>query len=304
MNFSSEARGHLAMFAFSMLIAGSFSIGSRISNLVEPTAIMALRFFISGVIIGIWAGIGPGIRRAHFRAPWRYAVLGALFATYFVLMFEGLKTAPAVSVSAVFTLTPIMSAVAAYFLLRQVLTGRVALALAVGACGAVWVIFRADPVAILRFDIGRGEAIYLVGCVCHAVYVPLVARLVRGEPILVSTFGMSVAGWLLLTAISLPELLRIRVERPASHFLAGTRVPVDCRERLELFLTPVRVPTIAFGESHGLHLFDSNLGYSLGSDADRSLPSCSGPCRYRGHGRCVIHAGPNRMNVPHGPDPG
>ena len=208
MNLSSEARGHLAMFAFSMLIAGSFSIGSRISNLVEPTAIMALRFFISGVIIGIWAGMGPGIRRTHFRAPWRYAVLGVLFATYFVLMFEGLKTAPAVSASAVFTLTPIMSAVAAYFLLRQVLTGRVAVALAVGACGAVWVIFRADPVAILRFDIGRGEAIYLVGCVCHAVYVPLVARLIRGEPILVSTFGMTVAGWLFLTAISLPELLR------------------------------------------------------------------------------------------------
>jgi hypothetical protein len=32
-----------------------------------------------------------------FAAPWRYLVLAGLFAVYFVLMFEGLKTAPAVS---------------------------------------------------------------------------------------------------------------------------------------------------------------------------------------------------------------
>ncbi len=209
MTLSSEARGHLAMLAFSMLVAGSFSIGARISNLMEPTAIMAIRFFLSGAIVGVWAWTAQGFKRAHFEASWRYAVLGVLFATYFVLMFEGLKTATAVSASAVFTLTPIMAAVAGYFILRQVLTVQVALALAVGACGALWVIFRADLGALLRFDIGRGEAVYLVGCACHAVYVPMIARLSRGEPILVFTFGMTVAGWLYLTAISFPELLRV-----------------------------------------------------------------------------------------------
>ncbi|HCE70317.1 MAG TPA: EamA family transporter, partial [Ruegeria sp.] len=51
----------------------------------------------------------------------------------FVLMFEGLKTAPPVSAAAVFTLTPVLSAVAGWLLLRQVTTPRMALALAVGA---------------------------------------------------------------------------------------------------------------------------------------------------------------------------
>ncbi|MDE2790178.1 MAG: DMT family transporter [Paracoccaceae bacterium] len=207
--FSPAALGHLSMLAFSLLIAGSFSIGVRIANLMDPTALTAIRFLISGMIVGICAAFGPGFRREHFRGAWRYGVLGVLFATYFVLMFEGLKTAPAVSASAVFTLTPILSGVAGYFILRQVMTGRMALALAVGACGALWVIFRADPVALLQVDIGYGEAIYLVGCGFHAVYTPMIARLSRGEPAMVVTFGMTVSGFLYLAALSLPELLRI-----------------------------------------------------------------------------------------------
>ena len=69
-------------------------------------------------------------------------MLGGLFAFYFVLMFEGLKTAPPVSAAAVFTLTPVMAGGFGWLLLRQIMTPRMALALAIGALGALWVIFR------------------------------------------------------------------------------------------------------------------------------------------------------------------
>ena len=41
----------------------------------------------------------------------------------------------------------------------------------------------------------------------HAIYTPLVARLNRGEPPVVFTFGMLVAGFLVLTAYAWPEIL-------------------------------------------------------------------------------------------------
>ena len=72
-------------------------------------------------------------------------------------------------------------------------------ALAIGAAGALWVIFRADLQAILRFEVGRGEIIYFWGCVAHAVYTPLVRRLNRGEPAVVFTFGTLLAGAVMLT---------------------------------------------------------------------------------------------------------
>jgi len=193
-------KGHLAMLAFSALIAGSFSFGSLIANKIDPVAVTALRFVIAALLIGAAALATTPFRRAHFAAPWRFALLGALFAAYFVLMFEGLKTAPPVSTAAVFTLTPVLSGLFGWLLLRQVTTPRMAVALAVGAVGALWVIFRADLGAALAFDIGRGETVYFVGCVAHAAFTPLLRRLNRGEPALVFNFGVMLAVVALVSA--------------------------------------------------------------------------------------------------------
>ena len=119
---------------------------------------------------------------------------------YFVLMFEGLKTAPAVSTSAVFTLTPALSAIFGYLLLSQRINGWVILALSIGGAGAVWVIFRADLGALLAFEIGRGEAIFFFGCIAHAIYTPLVRKLNRGQSPVVFTFG-TIAGALVVLLV-------------------------------------------------------------------------------------------------------
>jgi drug/metabolite transporter (DMT)-like permease len=192
-------QGHAAMLAFSALVAGSFSLGAMAANEISPAALNAARFALAGIVIGIAAVASTGFTARAYRAPWRYVVLGGLFGIYFVLMFEGLKTAPPVSAAAVFTLTPVMAAGFGWLLLRQVTTPRMVLALAIGAVGALWVIFRADLGALRAFEIGRGEMIYFVGCVSHAIYTPMVRKLNRGEPAVVFTFGMLVAGGILLT---------------------------------------------------------------------------------------------------------
>lgn len=190
------------MLLFSALVAGSFSLGVRAANLIDPAAITVARFVIAA---GVLAGIavlapGRGRPRALLQAPWRYLLLGGAFAGYFVLMFEGLKTAPAISASAVFTLTPIMAAGFGWWLLRQRMTGHLAAALALGGAGALWVIFRGDLDALMRLDIGRGEAIYFAGCALHALYTPLVRKLNRGEGPLISSLGTLIAGGM-LTAV-------------------------------------------------------------------------------------------------------
>jgi drug/metabolite transporter (DMT)-like permease len=200
------ALGHLAMLGFAALVAGSFSLGALAAPHIEPTALTALRFLIAGVVMGALAAAGPGVRRAHWAAPWRFALLGGLFATYFVLMFEALRITPPVSTSVVFTLTPVMAAGFAWLWLRQRLTARTAAALAIGAAGAVWVIFRGELAALIAFQPGRGEAIFLVGCVAHAAFTPLVARLNRGEPALVSTAFVMLGGFVVVAAVAAGEI--------------------------------------------------------------------------------------------------
>lgn len=188
------------MLTFSALVAGSFSLGSMAANELAPSALNTVRFIIAAAIMGALALATGQLKGGVPRAPWRYLVLGAVFASYFVLMFEGLKTAAPVSAAAVFTLTPVMSGVFGWFLLRQVTTARMAVALAIGATGALWVIFRADLSAMLALEIGRGELIYFIGCVAHAAYTPLLRKLHRGETGVVMVFYVLLGGIVAMTA--------------------------------------------------------------------------------------------------------
>ena len=172
------------MVGFAMLVSGSFSLGALAAPHVDPSVLNAVRFVIGAAALWALALATGQVTRAVFAAPWRYALLAGLFVVYFVTMFEGLKTATPVSMAAVFTLNPALSAVFGFLVERQITTPRMALAIAIGSVGALWVIFDADLSALMRFEIGRGEPIYFWGCIAHALYAPMPRRLSRGEPVL------------------------------------------------------------------------------------------------------------------------
>lgn len=180
--------GHLAMLAFAALIAGSFSFGARAAPFIAPAALNAVRFAIGAAVMGAVAWMM--LRRPPMlpRAPWRFLILGLAMGVYFVTMFEALKTASPVSTGALFTLIPLMSALFGIVLLKEWPRPVVWLSLLVAAAGSLWVIFKGDIGALLALDIGRGEAIFLVGCIGHALYAPLYKRFNRGEPVAETTF--------------------------------------------------------------------------------------------------------------------
>lgn len=195
------------MLGFSALVAGSFSFGGRIANEIDPMALTALRFLLASIVVGIIAFATGQLTRKVIVAPWRYLVLGGLFGAYFVLMFEGLKTAHPVSTAAVFTLTPVMAAGFGWWVMGQVTNRWMALALVIGATGALWVIFRGSLSAFLAFDVGTGEIVYFFGCIAHAIYIPLVPRLSRGEGVFAFAFGTMAGGALLVGLVGARQIL-------------------------------------------------------------------------------------------------
>ena len=44
--------GHLAMLAFSALVAGSFSLGALAAPLISPAALTVARFGLAGALVG------------------------------------------------------------------------------------------------------------------------------------------------------------------------------------------------------------------------------------------------------------
>jgi drug/metabolite transporter (DMT)-like permease len=201
-------QSHIAMLGFSILIAGSFSLGSMVANDISPIALTAVRFVLAAFIVGSIALFSGSIARKELTASWRYFVLGGTFSLYFILMFEGLKTASPVSAVAVFTLIPAMSCWLGFVILGQMVSGRTLLAVVIGATGSLWVVFRADFLALTMSSVGRGELIYFVGCVAHA-FMPILFRgLNRGENPVMVTFGLLVSGALILCLFGAGEIIQ------------------------------------------------------------------------------------------------
>jgi len=200
-------RGHAAMLLFAVLISGSFSLGHQAAGHIDPGALTAVRFAIAAAVIGAVAAATGAFSRGDLAAPWRYAVVGALLAAYFVLMFEGLRLADPVAMAAVFTMTPLMAAGFGWLFLRQRPSPAVLLALGLAGAGALWVIFRADLDRLLALDLGPGEALFLVGCACHGAYTPLVRRYARGESGLAFTFWTLAAATVITAAWAAPAML-------------------------------------------------------------------------------------------------
>ena len=274
------------MLGFSLGIAGSFSLGSLSANEIDPVTITALRFAGSSVLMGLAASLGPGITRQDTAAPWRYLVPGTLMAIYFALMFEGLKTASAVSTSAVFTLTPAMSAIIGWYLLRQITTGWMALALFIGGCGALWVIFGADIDSLLAFKVGAGEMIFFVGCIAHAIYTPIVRLLNRGESPLVFVFGMSVAGTIVLTIYGWDGIVSTNWSAPAADRVDHATLPDSGVDGADLHGHQFCDIEAALGQGHGLHLPDPVMGHIMGGRSRSRHPGPGHPARCPGNDHC------------------
>ncbi len=205
---SSQRRlAHLGMLLFAALIAGSFTFGAAAVPYLAPVPLNALRFVMASLLMGAFAF---GVARQKFawpKAPWRFGITGFLTAVYFVTMFIALTMTLPVATSAVYTLVPIMTALTGLLIVGQRSGPPVLLSLLLAGIGAIWVIFRGDLDALLRFDVGTGELIYFVGCVAYAIYTPLLRRYNRGESALVLSFWTLTGTAACIVLYGLPGIL-------------------------------------------------------------------------------------------------
>ncbi|WP_425037438.1 DMT family transporter [Primorskyibacter sp. S187A] len=193
------------MLSFSLLVSLSFFFGHFIAQEIEPGVLMALRFALATAMLWgvlLWFGARPVWVRF-----WRFALVGALMALYFITMFEALARTSAVSTAAVFTLTPLMAAGLGWLISRQTTNMWVLTALLIGGVGALWVIFRADLDALLRFEIGTGEAIFFFGALAHAAVPALLRSYCQDVTPLQSSFGTTLGALLVTCVYAAPEIV-------------------------------------------------------------------------------------------------
>ena len=203
----SVASGHMAMLLFSLLVSGSFVLGSIIANLISPDLVTFLRFLIAFIAIAILIFYQSKFCFLKYLSIGRSLILGALISIYFITMFEGLKTASSTSMAVVFTLTPLLAGFFDLIFSNRVMSKKVWISVVVAAIGALWIIFDGNIQNFINFKVGYGEKLFFIGCICHALYAALIPKFNNGEPAIIQTFGTLISGIIILWLFSNKEII-------------------------------------------------------------------------------------------------
>ena len=201
-----SARGHLLMMLATVLVATSFPVGAAITHGLDSLVLTFLRFTLAAVLFAPIVAWRYGLTMPGLRDLARYGVLSACLVGFFWGMFAALRHTSALNTATIFALTPVITAAISAVLLKERLAGAAWIALPVGMTGAIWVIFRGDPAALVSLKLGPGDGIFLAATIALGIYGPLVRYLHRGEPMAQMTFWTLATGafWLLL--LSAPRL--------------------------------------------------------------------------------------------------
>ncbi|MDP6588536.1 MAG: DMT family transporter [Alphaproteobacteria bacterium] len=197
---------HAITLLANLTVSTSFPIGREIAHALEPGVLMLLRFAVAALIMGAYVHFRYGLAWPGWGAIWRYAAIALTVVIFFWCMFESLRYTSALNTSALYTTVPVLSAIYAFFIAGERLGRYRFAALAVGLVGALWIIFRGDPVRLLALDLNKGDLIFLAGCVVFGFYGVFIKRFHRGEPTAIMTFWVLLFSAILYLAIAGKDL--------------------------------------------------------------------------------------------------
>ena len=186
------------MFLFSLFVTGSFIFGKLYAEVIEPELLTFYRFLFGALILGSYLVYSKNLSRSILFRPWRYLVLGGIYSVYFVFMFIALRYTSTISTSAIFALMPFFTLILDSLLFNKKSKPLIWLALGLSSFGALFIVFDGSLQNALKFKMDYGELIFLIGTIVYSSYALLQPRLNNSEHLLITTFGVLIAGTLIV----------------------------------------------------------------------------------------------------------
>lgn len=201
--------GKLVMTA--ILWGGTFVAGRSIANQIDPFSGAFLRFGSASIflIAFVWHTYGkiPKLSKKDLLLVFLLGLTG-VFA-YNVFFFSGLRTISASRASLIIASNPAFIALFSCWLLRERLNLLKIFGICLSMSGAVVVISRGNPFALLVGGLGSGE-IYIFGCVLSWVLYSLIGKfaMTRLTPLVAVTYSCIIGAVCLFPAACAQGLCR------------------------------------------------------------------------------------------------
>ena len=179
---------------------GTFIAARVVAQNVGPFSASFLRFAIASIFLVFitirMEGKIPRLKK-HQILPVILLGLTGVFA-YNVFFFSGLKTVTASRASIVIAMNPIFITIFAYTLFKEKLTRINVIGILLCVLGAIIVISKGNPVAMIQEGLGTGE-LYILGCVASWVLYSLIGKIAMKDmsPLAAVTYSCLVGDILL-----------------------------------------------------------------------------------------------------------
>ncbi|MGM0418759.1 MAG: DMT family transporter [Thermodesulfobacteriota bacterium] len=190
------------MTLYSILVAGSFSVGHRITIYMDSDLLIFIRFFLATIVFGIYTGFKYRLTLPSIKDFIRYFTISITLVIYFTGMFEALKYTTPLNTGIIYTLVPLFSAVFGFFILREKTGFKKIIVLLLAMAGALWVISDGNINKLAGLKFGKGDLIFLFACISMGFFSPLSKKFKGNEKTPVLTFWTLATGTIILFFIT------------------------------------------------------------------------------------------------------
>ena len=201
---------HALMLLIMILVAGSFPVAGLITNALEPEVMMFIRFLLAALFFLPFVFIKNGWKFPTIERLFGYSLISIPLVIFFWCMFESLRYTSVINTGALYTTVPAITAVFAFFINHDQTNLNRKIGLLIGTIGALWIVFRGDPQALVNLELNDGDLIFLTGCLFMGCYNPLIKYFYKDEPMEVMTFWVILIGALWLFLLSFNQLDQIK----------------------------------------------------------------------------------------------
>ncbi|NML65305.1 DMT family transporter [Hymenobacter sp. RP-2-7] len=206
----SSFRIHAALFLAALIYAATYSLAKDLMpGYIQPQAAVVWRIGGATLVFGLLKLLtAPGERIVGAADNWRAIACGVLgIGLNQLAFFQGLSLSTPINASLIQTISPIVVVLASAVLLGERITPPRLLGIALGACGAAALVLSRPPSGKVAADALAGNLFLLFNATVFALYLVLVAPLMRKYHAFTVLARIFLVGAAVVLPVGLPQAL-------------------------------------------------------------------------------------------------
>lgn len=193
--------GHIYVLIATILIAGSFQASANLAGSVDSISLTLYRFVLALLILLPFIIYKKSRIINSIKIFPKATIVSLFYSLYFIGMFKALETTTPLNSGALYTLTPLMTAILCIFIFKEKIPTKQLLVYIIGIVSTSIVVFRADFELFLNLKLNNGDIIFLLASLSMAFY-PIFLKLLysKDDEVLVTVFSTLLGGiiWMFL----------------------------------------------------------------------------------------------------------